>query len=161
MIKLDHSDLVEAVKNYYESKQGYFVTTEVDVPITGIGRVDVVAFGISGIRPTIRSFECETEIRDVAKLRGKLTQLIKLSTHVYLVIPHYVYDSSMQMLLENIVSEGIGVIIVNEDKSLKEVFSSNIFTPQRKWEELVRKLTSKYSLSTESLYRAFEKIYNT
>ncbi len=148
------------MKNYYESKQGYFVTTEVDVPILGIGRVDVVAFGISGIRPTIRSFECETEIKDVAKLRGKPTQLAKLSTHVYLVIPHYVYDSSTQMLLENIVSEGIGVLIVNNDKSLKEVFSSNIFTPQRKWDELIRKLTNKYPSSSESLRRAFEKIYS-
>ncbi len=53
MTKIDHYDLVYAIKEYYSSMHGYFVVTEVDTPFAGIGKVDVVAFCITGLRPVI------------------------------------------------------------------------------------------------------------
>jgi len=161
MIKLDHSDLVEAVKNYYSSKQGYFVVTEVDTPFAGIGRVDVVAFCITGLKPVIRCFECETELRDIAKIRGKLTQLGKLATHVYVVIPKYVYDLNLNKIIDNLANDGIGVITVGENKNLEEKFRSKIFSPEKRWDMLLEKLLSKYPLSMESIKKAFDKFYKT
>jgi hypothetical protein len=155
MTKIDHYDLVYTVKNHYGLKQGYFVVTEVDTPFAGIGRVDVVAFCIVGLRPVIRCFECETNLRDVAKMRGKLTQLSKLATHVYVVVPEYVYD--LNKTLDNFANDGIGVITVDENKTIKERFESKIFNPERRWNMLLEKLLDFYPNSAENIRKAFEK----
>ncbi len=156
-MKLDHYDLVETIRNHYESKQGYFVVTEVDTPFAGIGRVDVVAFCITGMRPTVRCFECETELRDVAKIRGKLTQLTKLATHVYVVIPHYEFD--LDKILQNFANDGIGVITIDENKNIEEKFKSGIFEPKQRWGRLLEKLLERYPASTNSVKGAFSKLY--
>ena len=156
-MKLDHYDLVEAVKRYYGSKQGYFIATEVDTPFPGIGRVDVVGFCISGTRPIIRCFECETEIRDIAKIRGKFTQLKKIATHVYLVVPRYVYDANLDKIVNNIILDGFGTLSVNENGNLSENNESKIFNPEMKWNELLNKLIDKYPQSSGNIARAFKK----
>ena len=155
MTKIDHYDLVYAIKEYYSSKQGYFVVTEVDTPFAGIGKVDVVAFCITGLRPVIRCFECETDLRDVAKILGKLVQLSKLATHVYITVPAYTYDPNK--MLDNFANNGIGVITVDENKTISEKFESKIFNPEKKWNMLLEKLLNHYPDSVGNIKRAFER----
>ena len=108
----------------------------------------------------MRCLECETRVDNIAKIRGKLDALKKVSTHVYLVIPEEEFNKNLNKICDNITSKGFGVIVVNSNKNIKEINQSSIFKPEKVWPQLFRKLTEKYPKSMSNIEKAFNKVYH-
>jgi len=158
--RLDHYDLVEAMKRYFLSKMGYFVVTEVKLHRPRMGIIDVVALRITSTLPAIFSVECETSRPDLKKIVGKLTVAKEVSNAVYLTVPSYVYEEDREVFEYNLRPYGIGLFIVEpktrEAKVAVEVRTD--YSPKKRWDELYNKLLEHYPNSRENIEKAIKKI---
>jgi len=161
--RLDHYDLVEAIKKYFLGKMGYFVVTEVKLHRPRMGKIDVVALRITSTRPAIFSVECETNKPDMKKIVGKLIVAKEVSNAVYLAVPSYVYEEDKEAFYSNLMSLEIGLFIVEPiTRAVKNVIESRVdYTPRKKWDELYNKLLKHYPNSKEHIEKAIKKILRT
>ena len=162
-IRLDHYDLVEAVKEHFLGKIGYFVVTEVKLHRPRMGVIDVVALRITSARPAIFSVECEASRPDMRKIIGKLIVAKEVSNAVYLTVPSYVYKEDREVFDSNLRSLGIGLFIVEPiTRVVKNVIEVRTeYVPKKRWSELYNKLLEYYPDSKEYIEKAIKKILGT
>jgi len=98
----------------------------------------------------------------MARMRGKLDALKEVSTAAYLAIPGHVYKESSLGLWENIISKGLGVLVVNTDKTVEEKAKPSITPrPSRPWDNLFSKLIEKHPEARTHIEKAFNKLFKT
>lgn len=161
--KLDHYDLVGAVKEYFLRKAGYFVVTEVKLHRPAFGIIDVVALRITSVRPAIFSVECEASRPNMKEVVGKLVVAKEVSNAVYLAVPSYVYEEDREIFDSNLASLGIGLFVIEPiTRAIKNVIKVKVdYAPKERWDELYDKLLRYYPDSKEHIEEAMKKILGT
>ena len=158
--RLDHYDLVEAVKGHFSEKVGYFVVTEIKLHRPRMGIIDVVVLRTTSALPAIFSVECETSKPDMKKIVGKLIVAKEVSNAVYLAVPSYVYEEDREAFDSNLRSLGIGLFIVEPiTRVVKNAIKVRTdYTPKKRWNELYNRLLKHYPNSKEYIEKAMKKI---